>query len=262
MYIFKNELKRNLPAAFITGTILGLFMLMVISLYPVFSEDAQNMATMFGDLSAFTDIVNIDLANMSTLEGFYGMEHDVLVNLSLSVFAAMIGGNMLSKEEKEHTSEFLLTHPISRTRVIIEKILATAVIIFTAVASIYIIGYIGIYITGQEVNHALFFNIHLVSFFLYLNIGLLALGIIELLPFKSSFIGTFVVVILYALLVVSNLSENWEILRWFTPFHYSSTALLIENEALSWKYIAVNYSYTVVILFLGLLRYTKRDINY
>lgn len=169
---------------------------------------------------------------------------------------------MLSKEEKEHTSEFLLTHPISRTRVIIEKILATAVIIFTAVASIYIIGYIGIYITGQEVNHALFFNIHLVSFFLYLNIGLLALGIIELLPFKSSFIGTFVVVILYALLVVSNLSENWEILRWFTPFHYSSTALLIENEALSWKYIAVNYSYTVVILFLGLLRYTKRDINY
>ena len=260
MYIFKNELRRNLPAAVIMGSILGLFMVMVISLYPTFSDEAQNIEALFGNLSGFTNIVNIDLANMSSLEGFYGMEHDVLVNLSLSVFAAVVGGNMLKKEETEHTSEFLLTHPVSRIRVAIEKILAIVVILACAGLSLYVISYLSILITGQQVDPLLFFNIHWVGFLLYINVGLLALGMIELLPFKSFFTGTFIVVILYGLLIFSNLSENWEGLSWLTPFHYSSTALLIRTGAISWRYILANFGYVAVILGLGLFRYTKRDV--
>lgn len=262
MYIFKNELRRHRITTVAIGVILGLFMMIVITIYPAFSDDAQNMMAAFGDLSSFTNLLNIDITQLGSLEGYYGMEHDVLVNLTISVYAAMLGGNLLLKEEREHTSEFLLTHPVSRVRVIAEKLLASTVILLVVLLCVYSISLLTVYFSGQEVAAAIFFKIHLVSFLLYLNIHLLALGLVELVPYKNAALGTFVVIFLYALLVISNLKPDWEFLRWLTPFHYSSTSFIINTDTIPWKYIAANYAISFVFLFLGLYRYTKRDIDY
>lgn len=262
MYIFRNELRRHSLTAITIGIILGLFMMMIISLYPVFSADAQDMMAVFGNLTSFTDLLNIDVTQLTSLEGFYGMEYDVLVNLTISVYAAVLGGNLLLKEEREHTSEFLLTHPVSRIRIIAEKLLASTLIILIALVCVCTISLLSVYFSGQEVDLGIFFNIYIASFLLYFNIKLLSLGLVELVPYKNSMLGTFVVVFLYALLVLSNLHPDWQLLSWFTPFHYSSTSAIIDNGSLPWEYVAVNYTFSFVILFLGLYRYTKRDIDY
>ena len=52
------------------------------------------------------------------------MECYEILGLGGGLFAALTAIAALSKEEREHTAEFLLTHPVSRTRVVTEKLLA------------------------------------------------------------------------------------------------------------------------------------------
>ncbi len=50
--------------------------------------------------------------------------------------AALTGVLALCKEERGRTAEFLLTHPISRTRVVVEKWLAVTVQLLAAAAAL------------------------------------------------------------------------------------------------------------------------------
>ncbi len=53
---------------------------------------------MFSSMGSFTAAFGMDKLNFGSFMGFY----------------AVISGNMLSKEEKEHTVEFLFAHPLNR----------------------------------------------------------------------------------------------------------------------------------------------------
>ena len=64
----------------------------------------------------------MDRLNFGTLIGFYAIECGNVLGLGGAFYAALCAAAILSKEEKERTAEFLLTHPVSRIRIITEKL--------------------------------------------------------------------------------------------------------------------------------------------
>lgn len=61
------------------------------------------------------------------LIGFYAVECGNVLGLGGAFFAALCAVGILSKEEKDKTAEFLLTHPVSRKRVVTEKLIAVLI---------------------------------------------------------------------------------------------------------------------------------------
>ena len=61
------------------------------------------------------------------LIGFSAVECGNVLGLGGAFFAALCAVGILSKEEKDKTAEFLLTHPVSRKRVVTEKLIAVLI---------------------------------------------------------------------------------------------------------------------------------------
>ena len=61
--------------------------------------------------------------DMSSFYGWFGVEGFLFVNLIGGSYAAILGGSILSKEEDDKTIEFLLSKPISRSKILFGKAL-------------------------------------------------------------------------------------------------------------------------------------------
>lgn len=261
MHIFRKEFRQNLMSILGISLLLTAFMAFVIFLYPSFSADMQGIMTMLNNITFFTDALNFDPVALTEVIGYYGMELEVLIGVMGGVFLAYLGGNLIVKEEKAHTAETLFTWPISRTQIVIEKLLSLVILILIFDAIIMLGSLATIRLTGQEVDVQQFFLIHLAMFLVHLNLGLLSFGITELLPRRASFIGPVVVVTAYLLSIVYNMADQLDWIPWLTPYSYTVTATIIQDTALEWSLVLSNYSITLVVLILGIWRFSRRDIQ-
>ena len=78
------------------------------------------------NMGSFSDAFGMNNLSFAHFTDYFSIECGNVMGLGGAVFAAITGVLMLSKEEKEHTAEFLFTHPLSRSRIVLEKLLALA----------------------------------------------------------------------------------------------------------------------------------------
>ncbi len=96
-------------------------------------------------------VFGMDRLDFGTLIGYYGIECGNVLGLGGAFYASLCAVNMLNKEEKEHTAEFLLTHPVSRRRIITEKLLAVFVLITVMNLLIYIFSVGSMAVIGETI---------------------------------------------------------------------------------------------------------------
>ena len=81
----------------------------------------------FASMGSFSEAFGMDRLNFGTLIGFYAVECGNILGLGGAFYASLCAAGILSKEEKNKTAEFLLTHPVSRKRIITEKLIAVLI---------------------------------------------------------------------------------------------------------------------------------------
>ena len=124
MTLFFHELKRG-RISLIIWTVAIAFMLGVcIVIYPEMSSQMGEISEMFANMGSFSAAFGMDELNFGEFIGYFGVECGNVLGLGGAFFAAILGVSALAKEEKERTAELLLSHPISRARIITEKLLA------------------------------------------------------------------------------------------------------------------------------------------
>ena len=121
MTIFKHELKQGRNSLIIWTASVSFLILVCVLMFPQMKGEMEDVGEMFSSMGSFTQAFGMDQLNFGTLIGFYGIECGNILGLGGAFFAALCAVSMLAKEEKEHTAEFLLTHPVSRGRVVTEK---------------------------------------------------------------------------------------------------------------------------------------------
>ena len=93
----------------------------------------------------------MDRLNFGTLIGFYAVECGNILGLGGAFYAALCAVSILSKEEKDKTAEFLLTHPVGRKRIITEKLIAVLIQITVLNIIIYALSVGSIAAVGETV---------------------------------------------------------------------------------------------------------------
>lgn len=260
MTVFKHEMRQGKISLIIwTGAIAFLFLTCVL-IYPEMRGSVDELNEMFASMGNFTQAFGMDKVNIGEFMGFYAVECGEILGLGGGIFAAMLGVASLSKEEKGRTAEFLLTHPVSRVSVAVQKLLACMVQIVIMNAAIFAVTAVSAIAIGEEPDFKVLALFHLAHVFLQIELAAVTFGISAFLRGGAIGIGIGVAALMYFLSLVSNMVESAECLKYITPFGYTDGAQIVSDGALEWELIAIGAVYSAAAIICGLIKYTKKDI--
>ena len=260
MTILFHELRQNKVALIIWSAAISFMLGVCIIIYPEMSKQMGDISAMFSDMGAFSSAFGMDQLNFGEFMGYFGIECGNTLGLGGALFAAIVGASALAKEEKDHTAEFLLTHPVSRKRIISEKLLAVAVQVCLLNAAAMAISFIGILAVGVEVDIGTLALIFLAYLLLQLEIAAVAFSVSAFLRRGALGVGLGFVFGTYFMNILANLTEELEFLKYISPFGYADGAHIIPEGSLEIKYLAVGIVISAIGIFAAYWKYTKKDI--
>lgn len=260
MTVLFQELKRNKLSLIIWSAAISFMLGICVIIYPEMSSQMGEISEMFADMGSFSAAFGMDKINFGEFSGYFGIECGNTLGLGGAFFAAILGICALSKEEKDRTAEFLLTHPISRKRIILEKLLCAYFQIVILNLTAMAVTSIAILAIGETIKLSTLFLLFLGYFLLQIQICSICFGISAFLKGNGLGIGLGISLAFYFLNILSNLSEKAEILKYISPFSYSDGSAIVSSNELEIKYLAVGLILSVIGIVLGFIKYSKKDI--
>ena len=168
---------------------IGFLLAVCVFLFPEMKSQMDEISDVFASMGSFTEAFGMDRLNFGTLVGFYAIECGNVLGLGGAFYAALCAVSILSKEEKDKTAEFLLTHPVSRTKVITEKIIAVFIQITAMNLIIYALSICSMAIIGESIPWKEVSLLHLAYYFMQLElVGIcfgIALGVLTFVMFRA-----------------------------------------------------------------------------
>lgn len=261
MTVFKHELRQGRSALIIWTAAISFMLGICIVIYPEMSTQMGDISAMFADMGSFSQAFGMDRINFGEFLGFFGVECGNVLGLGGAFFAALLGISALAKEEKEHTAEFLLTHPVSRTRVITEKLCAVIAQIVILNLAVIAVTALSVLIIGEEADIKTFALLFLSFFLMQLEVAAVTFGISAFLRRGSLGIGLGLAAVFYFMNIVANLIDETKFLKYITPFGYTESADIIADGALNGGYLAVGMALAAIGVILAFWKYGRKDIS-
>ena len=261
MTVFGHEMKRGRLALIIWTIGIASMIIVCMVLYPEMKKQMDGVSEMFSNMGGFTAAFGMDQVNFGEVMGFYAVECGNILGLGGAFYAALLGITALSKEEKDHTAEFLLTHPISRLQITMEKwgacvmqlLLMNGIIAAVSVASFAAI--------GEEMEGKAFWLLHLAFLMMQLEVMSVCFGISAFLKGSAMGTGIGIATILYFLNIIRNISDKAEGLKYVTPFAYADASDIVAEAAVDEKLLMIGILYGIVGILVAILYYRKKDIS-
>lgn len=261
MTLTKHELRQSSRTLAIWTAAIGFLLAICIFMFPEMKGEMDGVSEMFSSMGSFTEAFGMDRLNFGTLIGFYAVECGNILGLGGAFFAALIAVAALAKEEKEHTAEFLLTHPVSRRRVITEKLAAVLLQILIMNAIIFGVSVISVAMIGEEIPWKEIAMLHLAYFLLQLELAGICFGISAFLRRGSLGIGLGIAIMMYFLNLIANISDGAEFLKYITPFGYAEGADIVTDVSLNVRLVLPGMIYMVIGIAAAYWKYEKKDIG-
>ena len=260
MALFWHELKRGkiMLAAF-TGAIAFMLGICVI-IYPEMAGEMAEMSNMFADMGAFSEAFGMDQLNFGEFMGYFGIECGNTLGLGGALFAALLGIGALAKEEKDKTAEFLLSHPISRTRIVSEKLLAVILQLLMMNLGIVAVTLLSTLPVEIEFEIGTMLLLFFANFLLQVQIAAITFGISAFLSGNGLGIGLGIAFGLYFLQILANLIKQTEFLKFITPFAYTDGSHIVNEAAIEVKYLVSGLVLALLGIAAAYWQYNKKDI--
>ena len=261
MTLIKHELKKGCKSLAIWTLTIGFFVVICVLMFPEMKGEMEDVSEMFSSMGAFTQAFGMDKLNFGTLMGFYAIECGNILGLGGAFYAAILGITALAKEEKERTAEFLLSHPISRNKIITEKLIAIFIQIITMNVLVFFMSVISIVSINEEILWRELLLLHLSYFLVQIVLTGICFGISAFI--RSSGIGTGIglVTIAYFINIVSNITDSVKNLKYITPFGFAEGADIMLNVDLDWNIVAINMFFSLVGVVVAYMKYINKDVR-
>lgn len=259
MTIFKKELRSGAVSLLVWSAVIGGLMAVCVGLYPSMEGSMGDMSALFADMGDFSAAFGLDKLQFGTIMGFYGTECGNILGLGGAFYAALTAMGLLAGEEGGHTAEFLLTHPVSRTRAAAEKLAALAAMILALNLVCLACGAGGILAIGAEAEWSDLLKYHGALMLLQLEVGGVCFGLSSLLRRSSYGLAMGLAAGLYFLGLVINLDADMAFLRFVTPYYYADAARVFAGEPLAGS-LAAGCGVGFLGAVFGVWRYGGKDI--
>lgn len=262
MNIFFREMKAHRKALIIWC--ISIILLVISGMGKFEAYSAQNMNQLLAKMpKSLMAIFGMSSLDVSKISGYYGMLF-IYLALMATIHAAMLGANIISKEERDKTAEFLMAKPVSRNKIIASKLMAALlnIIIFnitTLVSSLLMVGY---YSKGED-NTGNVAILMLGMFILQLIFLFIGTGMASLSknPKLATTIATTILLVTYILSVVIDLNSKLKNLKYLTPFKYYEAKNLMYGGGLDPVFVTLSVVIIAAMLSVTYVFYKKRDLN-
>ena len=261
MTLIKHELRQGRISFLIWTASVGFLLAVCVFLFPEMKGQMEDVGDVFSSMGSFSDAFGMDRLNFGTLLGFYAIECGNVLGLGGAFFAALCGAGILSKEEKDRTAEFLLTHPVSRARIVTEKLVSAYAQIIAMNLIIYGISLGSIAAIGESVPWKELNLLHLAYFLLQAELAGICFGISAFVRRGSAGIGLGIAAGMYFLNLVANIAQAAEFLKYVTPFGYAEGADIIEKGCLDGTLVAIGLAFGAIGIGAAYGTYCRKDIR-
>lgn len=260
MTIFALEMRLGRKAFIIWTAVIGFMMLICLAMFPQMKNEMGTVSDIFANMGSFSAAFGMDKINFGTALGYYGVECGNVIGIGGGFFAALLGISALVKEERDHTAEFLLTHPVKRTEVVTEKLLAvfTQIVVLNVVVAL--ISFVSFKAIGEDIQIREFILIHAAYLLLQVQIASVCFGISAFMRRGGAGAGLGLAAVLYFLNIIGNISEKADFVKYLTPFSYADASEIISTAKLDRTLIAAGLAYTVIGLAAAYMKYSRKDI--
>jgi ABC-2 type transport system permease protein len=201
-------------------------------------------------------------ADYASPEGFLSAEIFSWVPILLVIFAIMQGTKLLGGEESDGTMDLLLAQPVSRTRVLLEKLGAFAAGAAAIAAITYLAFLLSVPFVDIDISQValLVATANLVP--LTWGFGAFAVWASVVLPTRQQATGlvTAVAVVTFFVNYLASIVDILRPARWLSPFHYANTANVL-GGGIDWPLLAVLLGLTALFAVLALRAFERRDIG-
>ncbi|MGN0998749.1 MAG: ABC transporter permease subunit [Faecousia sp.] len=261
MTLVKHELRQGKVSFWIWTASVGFLLAICVFLFPEMKGQMEGVSDIFASMGSFTEAFGMDRLNFGTLIGFYAVECGNILGLGGAFYASLCAVGILSKEEKDKTAEFLLTHPVSRCRIITEKLIAVWIQITAMNVLIYTLAVGSIAAVGEEIPWKELSLLHLAYYLLQLELAGICFGISAFLRKGSAGVGLGIAVMMYFMNLIANIADVAEFLKYITPFGYCEAADIVENGSLDMVLVAIGAAVGICGILAAYLKYAKKDIH-
>lgn len=261
MTLVKHELRQGKTSFMIWTAAIGGLLAICIFLFPEMKGQMDSVSDMFASMGSFTEAFGMDRLNFATLIGFYAVECGNVLGLGGAFYASVCTVGILSKEEKDKTAEFLLTHPVSRKRIITEKLIAVLIQITAMNIIIYALSVGSIAAVGETIPWKEISLLHLAYYLLQLELAGICFGISAFLRKGSVGIGLGIAAMMYFLNLIANIADVADFLKYITPFGYCEGADIVSSGSLDGAKLAVGAVITIIGIVTAYIKYTRKDIQ-
>ena len=263
MNIFNHEFKAYRRSTLIWTASLSLMVVLFLSIFPAFYKDARILTDVFAAFPQMVrDAFGISPEMIASMLGFYSFLIGYIV-LCGAIQAMSIGVSLLSKEAAGKTVDFLLTKPVTRTRILTAKLLAALVcLIITNLFYLVVASLTAWSVKVQAFDFKLFLMLSLSL--LYVQVIFLALGFLvsvllrkikSVLPITLSIVFGFFFISLFG----SAIKDAQ--LRYLTPFRYFDPIYILNNSAYELAFVLLGTLIVVVAIAASYLIYQRKDIH-
>ncbi len=261
MNIIKRELKANLKSFFLWLIPLSLIMYVVSIEFETFTNNPEIIAAM-ESFEVLFQALGASIADMTTPEGYVSLV-SLYIFLPLTIYSGLLGSNIIAKEEKDRTAEFIFTLPVTRKQVVSSKVIVA--IIYSLLMNIGLMFMISLSYARFDIANDFFNFLLLLSLgvfltqMIFLGIGMVLSSYLK--QYKKSgsltiaaLVGTFMISIL-----ITMVDGKLDFLKFLIPFQYFPANVMLKGE-FSIIYMILSILISLVTIFYTFIFYKKRDL--
>jgi ABC-2 type transport system permease protein len=264
MNIYKREMRSSRRSLILWGIGMFLFIAASMGKYSAMSMDSSALGIFTQLPMGLQAVFGVGRLDFTKASGFYGMIFPYLL-LMAAIHASMLGAVILSKEERDRTSEFLYVKPATRSSIVTSKLLAalTCVVILNLITWASSALLVGNYAKGEAVGGViatLILGLFLVQL-IFLSLGIAAAAVLKQ-PKASTGIATGVMLATYLMSIAIDVNGKIDWLKAFTPFEYFDAKQIVgQGMGLNAGFIALSVVLAAVFTFAAYYFFKRRDLK-
>ena len=229
-------------------------------LFPTYSKtfNIDDILQKMGDLGKLVGVAG----NANTLAGFLHIELFSMILPALMVaLVAGVASGFTAGEESRGTIDILLSYPVSRRRMVLEKVLAVTLAAIVAAFAVWVLGLAGAAASATPLSASDLAAALVMLVLLGLAFGAIALSVAAATGNRAASIGIAVglMVAMYLVDAVANIVDGLGVIRPLSLFRYYMGNDPLRN-GLSLADAGVLAAVAAVFLVIALVAFDRRDL--
>jgi len=265
MNIFKHEFNMKIKSIIIWSLSLAGFIIFYMAFFPSIASDSAALDSIMNSLPEEM-LLALGVGggmSISTLIGYFTLTI-AMIQLAIAIQSTNYGFSILTEEERELTADFLMSKPVSRSKIYFSKLAAAYLSLLIVSIVIGISSFIALELfKGENIYDSKNVFIFILSIPI-LQLVFLSLGMFISLFFRKirSVLGLSMGLSI-GLYVVNSVRGivGTDILGYITPFYYFEPRVILKAGEYDIKLLSISIIVIMVSLVGSYLLYNRRDIH-